>query len=117
MLENARHFLWRNLTEREDGTDPDEPLFIGKHNRPMNRDGLRQLLGSLGEKVQVRKCHPHRFRHTFAITYLLSGGDLFTLKSQLGHSTLDMVRHYAQIAQVDVEQAHRKASPADNWRL
>jgi integrase/recombinase XerD len=28
-----------------------------------------------------------------------------------------MVRHYAQIAQIDVEQAHRKASPADNWRL
>jgi integrase/recombinase XerD len=28
-----------------------------------------------------------------------------------------MVRHYARIAQVDVEQAHRKASPADNWRL
>jgi hypothetical protein len=28
-----------------------------------------------------------------------------------------MVRHYARIAQMDVEQAHRKASPADNWRL
>ncbi|MFA5874990.1 MAG: hypothetical protein WC832_13605, partial [Anaerolineales bacterium] len=28
-----------------------------------------------------------------------------------------MVEHYARIAQVDVEQAHRKASPADNWRL
>jgi hypothetical protein len=28
-----------------------------------------------------------------------------------------MVRHYARIAQMDVEQAHRKASPVDNWRL
>jgi hypothetical protein len=27
------------------------------------------------------------------------------------------VRHYAQIAQVDIALAHRKASPADNWRL
>jgi integrase/recombinase XerD len=114
---SARRFLWRYLTEREDETDPDEPLFVGKYNRPMNRDGLRQLLGSLGEKVQVLKCHPHRFRHTFAITYLRSGGDLFTLKSLLGHSTLEMVEHYARIADVDVEQAHRKASPADNWRL
>mgnify|MGYP003349128621 CR=1 FL=1 len=24
---------------------------------------------------------------------------------------------YALIAEVDIEQAHRKASPADNWRL
>jgi len=28
-----------------------------------------------------------------------------------------MVQHYARIADIDVEQAHRKASPADNWKL
>ena len=117
MLENAQRFLWRKLTEREDGTDLDEPLFIGKYNRPINRDGLRQLLGSLGEKVQVQKCHSHRFRHTFAITYLRSGGDLFTLKSLLGHTTLEMVVHCAGSADVEVEQTHRKASLVDNWRL
>jgi integrase len=27
------------------------------------------------------------------------------------------VRHYAQIAEIDIAQAHHKASPADNWRL
>jgi integrase/recombinase XerD len=48
---------------------------------------------------------------------LRSGGDLFTLKSLLGLSTLEMVEHYAGIADVDVEQAYRKASPADNRRL
>jgi hypothetical protein len=42
---------------------------------------------------------------------------VFTLQTLLGHGSLDMVRHYARIAQVDVEQAHRRASPADNWRL
>jgi integrase/recombinase XerD len=52
-----------------------------------------------------------------AITYLRSGGDLFTLQAILGHGSLDMVRHYANIAEVDSEQAHRKASPVDNWRL
>jgi integrase/recombinase XerD len=44
-------------------------------------------------------------------------GDIFTLQQLLGHGSLDMVRNYAQIAQIDVEQAHRRASPADNWRL
>ncbi len=114
---SARRFLWRYLAEREDGEDPDSPLFLGKFHRAFNRDALRQLINALGEKAHVRKCHPHRFRHTFAITYLRSGGDIFTLKSLLGHGSLDMVEHYARIADVDVEQAHRKASPADNWRL
>jgi len=114
---SARRFLWRYLAEREDGDEPDAPLFIGKFHRPFNRDALRQLINSLGAKAGVKKCHPHRFRHTFAITYLRSGGDIFTLKSLLGHGSLDMVEHYARIAEVDIEQAHRKASPADNWRL
>lgn len=28
-----------------------------------------------------------------------------------------MVQHYAKLAEVDIQQAHRRASPADNWRL
>ena len=114
---SARRFLWRYLAEREDEEDPDAPLFLGKFHRPFNHNALNQLIKSLGEKVGVKKCHTHRFRHTFAITYLRSGGDIFTLKSLLGHGSLDMVEHYARMAEVDVEQAHRKASPADNWRL
>lgn len=113
----ARRFLWRYLSEREDGEDAEAPLFLGKFNHRLNNDALRQLINALGQKAGIKKCHPHRFRHTFAITYLRSGGDVFTLKSLLGHSTLEMVEHYARIAEVDVELAHRKASPADNRRL
>jgi integrase/recombinase XerD len=114
---SARRTVWRYLTEREDGDDQDAPLFTNKTSRPMNDNSLRLVMNRLGEKAGVPKCHPHRFRHTFAITYLRSGGDVFTLKQLLGHSTLEMVEHYARVAEVDVEAAHRKASPADNWRL
>ena len=113
----ARSAVWRYLAEREDGESPEAPLFLVKKDRPMNKVALRLVIGHLGKKVDIKKCHPHRFRHTFAITYLRSGGDLFTLQSLLGHSTLDMVQHYARIAEIDVAQAHKRASPADNWRL
>ena len=114
---SARRAVWRYLADREDGTGPDAPLFLVKFDRPMNKNALRLLIGHLGKKAGVKNCHPHRFRHTFAITYLRSGGDVFTLQALLGHSTLDMVQHYARIAEIDVEQAHKRASPADNWRL
>jgi integrase/recombinase XerD len=113
----VRRQLWRYLSQREDGEDPRAPLFLGKFDRPINKESLRHLVKNLGKKADVKKSHPHRFRHTFAITYLRSGGDLFTLQALLGHGSLDMVQRYAKIAQVDIQQAHRRASPADNWRL
>lgn len=35
----------------------------------------------------------------------------------LGHSSLDMVRTYLKLAQIDIDTVHRRASPVDNWRL
>ncbi len=113
----SRRTLWRYLADREDGDDPDSFLFMARDNRPYNPSSLRQLIQGIAEKANVKNAYPHRFRHTFAITYLRSGGDVFTLQALLGHSSLDMVRRYARIADLDVEKAHRKASPADNWHL
>jgi len=113
----ARKAVWRYLANREDGEDPKASLFISADDRPFTKDSLRILITRLGNRAGDKKTYPHKFRHTFAITYLRSGGDVFTLQSLLGHGSLDMVRHYARIAEVDVEPAHRKASPADNWRL
>jgi integrase/recombinase XerD len=113
----ARRALWRYLVDRADGKEADAPLFTDRYDHPLNKNSLRLVIARLGKNAGVKHCHPHRFRHTFAITYLRSGGDVFTLQSLLGHSTLDMVQHYARIAEIDIEQAHKRASPADNWRL
>jgi integrase/recombinase XerD len=91
--------------------------FLDQHGRHFNPGSLRQLIKDIADRADVKDAYPHKFRHTFAITYLRSGGDIFTLQSLLGHSSLEMVRHYAQIAEIDIAQAHHKASLADNWRL
>ena len=113
----AGRAVWRYLAEREDDDDLSAPLFVNMLDRPMTPNSLRLLIRRLGKRAGVQKCHPHRFRHTFAITYLRSGGDLFTLQALLGHSSLEMVQYYARIAEIDIQQAHRRSSPADNWRL
>jgi len=112
----GRKALWRYLASRED-VRPDDMLFVTRQGRPMTSGGLLAVLARLGKSTGVANVHPHRFRHTFAIQYLRNGGDVFTLQAALGHSRLEMVEHYLKLATSDVEAAHKKASPVDNWKL
>ena len=49
--------------------------------------------------------------------FLRNGGDVFALQRLLGHASLEMTRHYCELADVDVKRAHSVASPVDNLNL
>lgn len=111
--------LWRYLVTRSDKRD-DDPVFVsyGEEDEPMTRQALLLLARHLGDRAGiVPSANVHRFRHTFAVNFLRNGGNIYALQEMLGHTSLDMVRHYLRIAQADVEEAHRRASPVDNWKL
>lgn len=108
--------LWRCLTSRSDAREND-PLIETVDDYALNRSRLQKILRKIGSRGGVSNVHPHRFRHTFAIQYLRNSGDPYTLQALLGHSSLDMVKNYLRIAQIDIDTAHRRASPVDNWRL
>jgi integrase/recombinase XerD len=113
----AREGLWRYVSKRKDAR-PNDPLFSTTRYGPMDRNALRKMLLAAGQRAEiVEPVTPHRLRHTFAITYLRNGGDVYTLQRLLGHSSMDMVRRYLALAQTDIAEAHRRASPVDNWRL
>jgi len=108
----ARRSVWLYVArlEKERGiTRPTDRLF------PMTPDSVRQMLTRLSKRAGVQDVHPHRFRHSFAIWYLRGGGDVFTLQRLLGHSSLEMVNWYLDIAQADLAIAHRKSSALDRW--
>jgi len=113
----TRKALWQYLQGDHPAPSHESRLFLTTNGGPIDRRHLATQLRRLGKRAGVSPSNPHRFRHTFAINYIKNRGDPFTLQKLLGHSSLDMVKRYLAIAQVDCENGHRRAGPVDNWGL
>jgi len=69
-------------------------LFLSPIGKPITVNTIKLMFSRLAKSSGVKRLHAHLCRHTFAINYLLNGGDIFSLKEILGHTTLEMVNHY-----------------------
>jgi site-specific recombinase XerD len=75
---------------------------------------FRRAFKILGDKVGITgvRFSPHTLRHTFAVSYLRAGGNLFYLSKILGHSSVTTTQRYLQSVGVDDLQAvHDRLSP------
>jgi len=108
--------VWRYMRERSEARVTD-PLFAAVDGSALTRQAVLNMLRDLGERAGVRDCHPHRFRHTYAVTFLRNGGNPYALQVSLGHTTMEMTRRYLSLAQADLKAVHEEASPVSNWRL
>ena len=113
--------LWRYVDRcRPEPAGPHcDFLFLTREGRPLTKDRVEGIVEHYGEKAGVSgvRCSPHTFRHTAAVRFLRNGGGVFTLQRLLGHSSLEMTRHYCELADVDVKTDHITASPVDNLTL
>ncbi len=73
-------------------------------NYPMTRERMGRSIAEYNRSRGVNKTSIHLFRHTFVKNWILTGGDLHMLQKMLGHSTLEMVTHYANLYDVDLRQ-------------
>jgi site-specific recombinase XerD len=88
-------------------------LWIGKKG-PLTDSGLRQVLERRAAEAGVEHVHPHRFRHTYAHTWLASGGQEHDLMRLAGWRSPQMVGRYAASAGAErARDAYRKAALGD----
>lgn len=114
--DSAKKYLWRYLITRKDAR-PNDPLFATMTHQHMSRDNLLNAVVAIARRAGVKKANLHKFRHTFAISFLRNGGNLLELKKLLGHESIETLQIYVELSQADLARAMRTASPADNWRL
>jgi site-specific recombinase XerD len=99
----------RTLEARSD----DAPMFQAKGRTRFTGGGLMQVFRRIS-KVVGTTVTAHSLRRTFVILSLRAGMDVLHLQALLGHASLDMVQHYAQMIDGDLLEAHRVHSPIDN---
>jgi integrase/recombinase XerD len=94
-------------------TAEDAPLFQSKQGQRLTGWGLRLVFKRLAKRTGIRVT-PHAMRRTFVILSLRGDMDVLHLQAMLGHSSLEMVRHYAQLMDEDLIREHKAHSPMDN---
>lgn len=94
------------------GGADDDYLFSNESGAQLKEYGLRSSIARYNKRRGVNKTSIHLFRHTFARKYLVDcGGNAFTLQRLLGHSTLDMTKHYCAIFDADIARNYDSFSP------
>ena len=91
---------------------PDDYLFCDIYGGMLTENALRHAITYYNKSRGVSSTSIHKFRHTFARKYLVDcGGNAFTLQKLMGHSTLNMTKHYCRIFDADIAKDYDMFSP------
>ena len=112
----AKALLKYDLNHRPQPMGNDR-FWLTRDGLPLMPNRIEKIIGTHGKKAGLSSCYPHKLRHTSSVMYLRNGGDPFTLQKKLGHSSLQMTRHYCNLVDSDVRKAHLKFGVADRLKI
>ena len=94
-------------------------VFLTRDGYPLTKNRVEQAMKRYGRKANIVgvRCSPHTLRHTGCLLWLRRGGDIFTLQRLTGHSSLEVLKGYLNLAQSDIVMGHERYSPVDNLHL
>ena len=99
--------LQNYLSKRNDDNDA---LFVSLQ-KPYNRlliSGVEIRLRELGNKLDLNKVHPHKFRRTLATMAIDKGMPIEQVQQLLGHQSVDTTLQYAMVNQNNVKLSHHR---------
>lgn len=100
---------------------PEGPLFRAKRGGALYSEAIsaatRRMRDSLGLPEDAT---PHALRHSFATHLLAAGGDLRSIQTLLGHTSLRTTQIYTSVDEAQLMAAYRAAHPSSapllHWR-
>ncbi len=114
------HYLDRHRPGKEElaewGSAGEDHLFLSETRMPLTKNGVEMLFKRVRERAGItyKRISPHILRHTFAIHYLVSSNDPFSLQELLGHEDMATVKLYMHMNDTTIQAQKRKYSPGDH---
>jgi site-specific recombinase XerD len=113
-------FLWKYINLHRIAEDESVgTLFTNFAGRPLHTFGVNKLIHKAATAAGIEDISvtPHRFRHTFARTWLEQGGELYSLSRLMGHSSVKVTEIYLEDFQSrQARLQHTKFSPLGKFR-
>ena len=99
----TRHPVWKD----------DAPVFCSQDGERLQTRSWSRIMAKYSKKLGVR-ITPYDLRHSFAIIYLRNGGNVFALQRTMGHTDLNMTKHYLALDGDDLKNELEKSSPINS---
>lgn len=102
-------YLWKYINmHRTTKSDDERTVFTNLAGRKLTTSGVQQIVERVKGVAQIDDVPvtPHKFRHTFARTWLERGGDVYSLSRLMGHSNVKITEIYLKDFQSRQARVH-----------
>lgn len=114
LSDSAKAILKIYLSKRQDTS----PFMFVSHDRaksgrkdvgPITPRSVQRIVERYATEAGItKKITPHTLRHTFATDLLLSGADIRSVQSMLGHESITTTQVYTHITNKQMKDVHKK---------
>ena len=93
----------------------DDYLFCNVFGQQLVKSTCYHMLYEYNKRRGVETTGIHRYRHTFAKQWILSGGNVVSLSQLLGHSSLEITQNYIHLLVSDVAKQVEEINVLDKF--